>query len=118
VVGQVSILSLPQVLKNLKQAQGKTIDDLYTFIYWQAWLMLDTISQKTFLMMPLAHEGTVPQLIHLTKLETKDLEQALQQLTELSLVQVGGNLEERRYTIHRLTETFILNEAIEWKTSA
>ena len=41
VVGQVAVLSLSQVLKNLKQAHGKEINELYKFIYWQAWKMLD-----------------------------------------------------------------------------
>ncbi len=115
VVGQMSVLSLSQVLENLKQVRDKKIEELYTYIYWQAWHMLDTASQKTFLMMPLAQDGTANQLMALTQLDIDALNRALQQLAELSLVQVGGNLEERRYTIHRLTETFLLNETIEWK---
>lgn len=118
VVGQISVLSLSQVLESLKKAQGQKIEDLYTYIYWQAWHILDAVSQRTFLMMPLAQDGTVELLLTLTQLSSDELTHALQQLAELSLVQVGGTLEERRYTIHRLTETFLLNEAIPWKTSA
>ena len=44
-IGQTAILSLPQVLENLKKAQGKNIHDLYTYIYWQTWGMLDIPSQ-------------------------------------------------------------------------
>jgi transcriptional regulator with XRE-family HTH domain len=117
VIGQMSILSLPQALENLKCARGKTIDDLYTYIYWQAWHMLDLASQQVFLMMPLAQNGTADQIVALTNLDPDQLNQALQRLAKLSLIQIGGSLEERHYTIHRLTETFILNEAIEWKTS-
>jgi hypothetical protein len=118
IVGQISVLSLSQVLENLRKAKGKKIEDLYIYIYWQAWHLLDAISQKTFLMMPLAHDGTVEQLLTVTQLGIDDLTHALQQLAELSLLQIGGTLEERRYTIHRLTETFLLNEAIRWKTAA
>ncbi|MBI1878743.1 MAG: hypothetical protein HYR94_11060 [Chloroflexi bacterium] len=118
VVGQIAVLSLSHVLENLKRAKGKPIDDLYTYIYWQAWRLLDAASQKTFLLMPLAHDGTVEQLLKLTQLDIDELNPALQQLAELSLVQVGGTMEERRYTIHRLTETFLLNEAIAWNTAA
>jgi hypothetical protein len=32
VIGQIAVLSLSQVLENLKQAQGKEIDALYTYI--------------------------------------------------------------------------------------
>ncbi len=117
VVGQISILPLSQVLKNLKQARDKKIDTLYTYIYWQAWHTLDAASQQTLLVMPLAQDGDLEQLLVLSQLELDDLSQALQQLATLSLIQIGGNLEERHYTIHRLTETFLLNEAIKWQKS-
>lgn len=118
VVGQLSMLSLTQVLENLKQAQGRTIDELYTYIYWQAWQMLDTPSRHTFLMMPLANEGPLAQLEAVTQLDSAALSRAMQSLVVLSLVQVKGTLAERRYSLHRLTETFLLNEAIKWKTSS
>jgi hypothetical protein len=115
IVGQVAILPLSQVLENLKQAKVKDIDELYTFIYWQAWHTLDEISQRVLLMMPVAQDGPPEQLKALSGLELSVLSQALQRLVSLSLVQVSGTLEERRYTIHRLTETFLLNEAIKWQ---
>lgn len=118
VVGQVSVLPLTRVLDQLKTARGKTIDEMYTFIYWQAWEMLDAVGQQVFLMMPLAQDGTLAQLMGLTKLDVDTLSEALLQLARLSLVQVGGNLEERRYSIHRLTETFLLKEAINWQSSS
>lgn len=115
VVGQVSVLPLTQVLANLKEARGKTVDEMYTFIYWQAWKMLDIAAQQTLLLMPLAHGGTLAQLQAMTRLDIDSLVEALHQLARLSLVQVGGNLEERRYVIHRLTETFLLKEALKWQ---
>jgi hypothetical protein len=118
VVGQMSMLSLPQVLDNLKQAQGQTIDELYTYIYWQAWHMLDDISRQVFLVMPLANDGPLAQLEAITQLAPPELSEALQQLVTLSLVQIKGTFEDRRYALHRLTETFLLNEAIQWKTSS
>ena len=117
VVGQTAFLPLSQVLDNLKTAQDKNIADLYTHIYWQAWDMMDDVAQQTLLVMPLTHEGTLQQILALSQLETAQLYQALQQLATLSLVQVSGDLEERRYSIHRLTETFLLNEAISWRSS-
>lgn len=116
-VGQISVLPVSQVLENLKQVKGKTIEELYTFIYWHAWKMLDAVSQQVFLVMPLAQEGSLVQLRTLTGLEPHQLSHALQQLVQLSLVQVRGSAEERTYTLHRLTETFILTETIAWKTS-
>ncbi|MBN1995407.1 MAG: hypothetical protein JW953_22150 [Anaerolineae bacterium] len=117
VIGQISILPLSQVLDNLKQARGPKNDELYTYIYWQTWNMLTVTGQQVLLTMPLAQEGTLEQLLALNELEPDELSRALEQLAALSLVQIGGGLEERRYSIHRLTETFLLNEAIQWNTS-
>lgn len=116
VIGQLSILPLAQVLDNLQQARGQTVDELYTYIYWQAWQLLNPAGQHTLLMMPVAQGGPLSQLITLTKLDIADLSQALQQLVTLSLVQVisGDDLDDRRYTIHRLTESFLLNEVAKW----
>lgn len=117
VVGQISVLPLSQVLANLRQARGQKIEALYTYIYWQAWQMLQPASQQTLLVMPLTQEATLEQLLTISQLELDALSQALEQLVALSLVQVSGDLEARRYTIHRLTETFLLQEAVKWQTS-
>ncbi|MCB0164833.1 MAG: hypothetical protein KDI79_11440 [Anaerolineae bacterium] len=117
VAGQTAFLPLSQVLDNLKAARGKSISELYTYIYWQAWEMLTNPARQTLLVMPLAQEGGLKHLLALSQLEPGDLHDALQQLATLSLVQVEGDLENRRYSIHRLTETFLLNEAISWQAS-
>ena len=115
IVGQMEILPLPHILNGLKQAAGKPIDELYEFIYWQAWNLLDAAAQTSLLMMPVAQNGTLEQLMAATQLCFNELSQALQKLFNLSLVQVRGPIEQRRYAIHRLTETFLLNELIGWK---
>lgn len=115
VVGQTAFLALPHVLDNLKDAQGQSVLDLYTHIYHQVWALLSPQSRQVLLIMPLAQDGALQQLLTLSELEPAPLHEALQQLAVLSLVQVEGNLEERYYTIHRLTETFLLNEKIKWR---
>lgn len=117
IIGQLSVLPLSQVLDNLKQARGQSVDELYTYIYWQAWQLLDPAGRHTLLLMPLAQGGPLAQLLALTQLDPADLNRALQQLAGFSLVQVSGDLEERRYTIHRLTETFLLREVAKWQAS-
>ncbi len=117
VVGQIAALPLSQVLDSLKQARGKTIDDLYIYIYWQAWEALDAAGRQAFLPMPLVQNGTITQLAAVSELEADDLNQALEQLAALSLVEVGGDIEQRRYRIHRLTETFLLTEVVKWQSS-
>ncbi len=116
VIGQISVLPLSEVLDNLKQARSKTIDELYSYIYWQAWHMLDEAGRQVLLVMPLAQGGVLDQLLALSRLEPDELNRAIEQLAGLSLLQIGGGLDERRYTIHRLTETFLLNEAIKWQS--
>jgi hypothetical protein len=103
------------VLANLREARGKTIDDLYLYIYWQAWRALDETSRRALLVMPLAQGGTLAQLTAVSELDLNDLNDALDHLVRLSLVEVGGDLEQRRYRIHRLTETFLLNEVVKWQ---
>lgn len=118
VVGQLCVFPLSHVIENLKQARGKTIDDLYIYIYWQAWHTLDENSQKVLLVMPLAQGGTFDQLTRVGEIKVDELNEALEYLVRLSLVEVGGNLEQRRYRIHRLTETFLLNEVVRWQPPA
>jgi len=117
VVGQLYVLPLSHVLENLKEAQGKTIDDLYTYIYRQAWQTLDEISREVLLVMPLAQGGTFAQITAVSKLCVDQLDQALESLVKLSLVEVGGDIEQHRYRIHRLTEAFLLKEVVRWKLS-
>ncbi len=118
VVGQIRVLPLAQVLANLREAQGKKVDDLYTYIYWQAWQALEEISRTVLLVMPLAQGGTLAQLSALSELSGADLTQALERLATLCLLEVSGDLEQPRYRIHRLTETFLLNEVVKWQPPA
>lgn len=120
VIGQTCVLPLSQVLENLKQAQGKRTDDLYTYIYWQAWNTLAPASQQALLVMPLAapQGSTFEHLAAISGLDAAELSQALDQLAILSLVDVSGTIEQRRYRIHRLTETFLMTEVINWQSSS
>ena len=43
VVGQTTVHALPDVLDALRLARGRTVEQLYTFIYRQAWENLDVI---------------------------------------------------------------------------
>ena len=61
------------------------------------------------------HAAALAQIVALSTLDEEAATSALQQLAGLSLVNVGGTLEARRYSIHRLTETFLLNEVLKWQ---
>ncbi len=115
VVGQVTVRALDTVLHDLRQAQGKKIEALYTYIYWQAWHTLDAHEQQVLLTMPLAQGGTPAQISAMSGLDEQTVSRTLATLVQRSLVQMGETLNDRRYTIHRLTETFLLNEALRWQ---
>ena len=117
VAGQTRLLPLSQILDNLKQARGKKVEALYTYIYWQAWHALDPISQQVLLLMPLAQDGDLAQLTAVSQLDLDQLNEALEHLVSLSLVEVSGDLGEVYYRIHRLTESFLLTEVTKWQSA-
>ncbi len=118
VMGQARFLSLSQVLDNLVKAQGKRIDQLYTYIYWQAWNMLDSAGRQLFVTMPMLPNGTFEQILAISGLDPDDALTSLERLSALSLIQIGGDLEEPRYRLHRLTETFLMHEVLKWQDMA
>ena len=117
VVGQAHFLPLNHILDTLRQAKEKQVDQLYEYIYWQAWQMLDENGRKLFLSLPVVPNGTFAQLSIASQLAPLPLQQALTNLKALSLIEVGGELHEPRYRLHRLTETFLLNEVVGWQTA-
>ena len=96
----------------LTEDAAKDLNDLYTYIYWQTWQALSPAGQQALLAMTLAgpRGSRFTHLVAVSELEPDILNQALTELVAFSLLEVGGDLEERRYSIHRLTETFLLTE--------
>jgi hypothetical protein len=56
-------------------------------------------------------------LATISELESGSLSDAIAELARFSLVEIAGDLDEPRYRIHRLTETFLLTEVAQWPTS-
>lgn len=119
VLGQTHVLSLSQILENLKKARGRKITELYSYIYWQSWQALSDVARQALLALPVAapRGSSFAQLAAVSQLEHDELSEALDQLTTLSLVETNRSLEDRRYSIHRLTETFLLTEVAQWPSS-
>lgn len=122
VVGQTHIHPLPRVLANLHAAQGYRVEQLYHYIYWQAWENLDSLARQTLLLMPLVTEAG-GDLTYLTQmaapagLSAIEVSDALERLVAFSLVDSRGSLHERRYTIHALTRTFLQEQVLKWSGS-
>jgi hypothetical protein len=116
-VGHMHTLSLSRVVQDLRQAAGRRADELYRFVYWRSWQLLSEPARRVLTVMPLVADsgGSLEQIASLSELAEDELGAALEQLVSLCLVDVRGTVEVRRYSIHRLTETFLLNEVLRWQ---
>lgn len=116
VVSLLDLLPLGQVLSNLSHSQPGPVEELYRHIYWQSWQLLTSDAKKLLQAMPLVAEfgGLPPYLCQISGLAEGQLWPALQELRNRSLLEVRGTLQEKRYGIHRLTETFLHTEIIRW----
>ncbi len=116
VVSLLDTLPLSQILLNLKQGRQGSVEDLYRHIYWQTWQILSTEAQQLFKAMPLvaASGGSIEYLKRISGLADTQLWPALQGLRNRSLLEVRGTVQEKKYGIHRLTETFLQTEIIHW----
>jgi hypothetical protein len=119
-IGQMHTLSLPRVVDNLRQARERKVEELYYFIYWRSWQLLDEQGRRVLAIMPLVAEsgGGLDQIAALCELDGQEMTAALKQLVALSLVNVRGTLDARRYSIHRLTETFLLEQVLRWQETS
>jgi len=116
VIGQTHVHALDTLLAELRGAHGQTAENLYNFIYRHAWEKLDTLSQQVLLIMPLAHpQGeTLNYLTEVGHLPLGDVRLALNKLVMLNLVDARGGLNDRRYSIHGLTRTFLQKQVAKW----
>lgn len=116
VVGQTHIYGLQSILYDLRQARSQPAVNLYTYIYQRAWAKLDPLERKALLVMPFAGPDgdDLGYLAEVGDLDLDDLRMALNQLVTLNLVDARGGLNDRRYAIHNLTRTFLLEQVVKW----
>jgi len=116
VVSLLDLLPLQQILSDLERSRPGQVENLYKHIYWQAWQILSLEARSLLQAMPLVGEtgGTPDYLQTISNLPTDRFWLALQELRSRSLVEVRGTIQEKRYGIHRLTESFLRTEIIHW----
>jgi hypothetical protein len=109
-IGQLRFHSLPRVLARITTGQNEAGIGLFDYIYQEAWDSLDENSQTTLIALTHAGDSGFPieHLIEITGLAPTTVERALEELILLSLVDLRGSLFDRRYSLHRLTEMFLL----------
>jgi hypothetical protein len=116
IVGQMHMHGLDTVVDDLKQARGKPVQNLYTFIFRRAWEHLDEITRRTLLAMPLiaTHGGNLETIGEISGISSDAILGAINQLVTLNLVDSRGTLNHRLYTIHSLTRTFLEEQVARW----
>ncbi|MGB0387956.1 MAG: NB-ARC domain-containing protein [Ardenticatenaceae bacterium] len=117
VIGQTYVHNLDLILKDLVSAHGEKADSLYNYIYRRAWDNLNQLARHVFLLMPLVADqgGDFNQVKAVTALNSADLHPILERLITLNLIEIKGAMEQRRYTLHQLTRTFLLEQVLKWK---
>ncbi len=119
VVSLLDLLPLSQILEDLAQSRSGPIEGLYRHIYRQNWQTLSQPARDLLQAMPLVAEaGGAPDYLQaISGLEGDTFWGALHELHARSLLEVRGTLDEKRYGIHRLTETFVRQEIVGWPES-
>ncbi|GAB4150185.1 MAG: hypothetical protein Fur0021_12300 [Candidatus Promineifilaceae bacterium] len=117
VVGLADRLSLTDVLDELARGQINKTDQMYHHIYERAWTALSPDAQTLLQAMPLVSRSTGGDLAQLQAISELPAEAALPAVDELvrrNLLESRGTIWERRYGIHRLTETFLNTVITGW----
>lgn len=115
-VGLSAVQPLDGLLRDLRQLQSPSVEGLYRHIYWRHWNTLGAQARALLLAMPLVAEtGAAPdQLLAISGLTEPELWAAIHELWGRSLLEVRGTAREKRYGIHRLTETFVQADLTQW----
>ncbi len=111
ITGQLRFHSLDRVLDRFGAGRDlETQEGLFDYIYREIWENLHNDGKSVLLALTQAGESgfTFEHLVDIVGLEESCVNAALEELALLSLVDLGGNLSERRYRLHRLTENFLL----------
>ncbi len=117
IVGMSHVHPLPTILTDIAAARGESIEALYTHIYRRIWMSLDEPSRRALLAMPLVSEqgGELELVQQICQLSPEELRYALTTLVSLNLVDSRGDLYHRRFAIHNLTRSFLLEQVARWQ---
>jgi len=107
---------LSKILEDLIQVPPGMIEELYRRIYQKVWLILTPPARQLLQTMPLVatNGATFEHLMAASELSEAEFFSAVTELSSRSLLEVRGSLHEKRYGIHRLTETFLRADIIHW----
>lgn len=114
VVGQAQVLPLGRILDDLAAVQPGT-HDFFSFIFRYSWERLSDPARHLLLHMPLLdpRNATWEDLAHISGVALNGyFRNALEELVAASLLNAGWSQGRLIYSIHRLTEYFLLSDLI------
>ncbi|MCP4416677.1 MAG: hypothetical protein GY805_08645 [Chloroflexi bacterium] len=114
-VNLLDVLPLGRLLNGLTNNHPDGVLGMYKHIFWQTWRTLSENGRKLLQAMPLAREpAEIDYLLSISGLPENELWPAIEELRQRSLIEIQGGLHEKRYGIHRLTDTFLRTEIIHY----
>ncbi|NOX62897.1 MAG: NACHT domain-containing protein [Chloroflexi bacterium] len=117
VLGQLRYHALDDILADVRAARGKSIKEMYRYIYQRAWKQLSSEERTVLLTLPLVapRPGNVTFILEASGLPPETTRDALRRLVDLNLVDRRGDLRESYYTIHSLTRAFLEEQILQWR---
>ena len=103
--------SFSQLAKSWQRGNNHNIAKIYDRIYESLWGFLsDNEKQLLEVMRLVAYIGTTAEhLIAICGLDEDEWETAISNLINYALIELYGTIEDRRFSIHRLTEQFLVS---------
>lgn len=117
ILGLARHYTLSTIIDRLERSNDRQIDQLYRFIFAESWQLLDEAARDLLLYMPLAHSSgeELNWIVTVTEKDATIVFDAMTTLVNMNLVNVHRERPPFRYSIHPITRTFLLNDAINWR---
>lgn len=115
VAAQLHIRPLAEILKEFKNA-NRGVEDFYRYIYWKIWQDLSDPAHRLLLSFLSADpEGEDLGFLQVMSGQTEEeFFQAVEELDQVSLLEISGTSSEPHYRLHRLTVTFLQTELLDF----
>ncbi len=115
-IGLSQYYPVDRVIGLLAAGKGAHADELYRWIYLESWKLLSQAGRQLLITMrhiPLGGADWM-RLSGASGLTEVHLGSAIKELSDSCLLQVHGTAEDPRYSVHRLTATFVQNILEGW----
>lgn len=113
VAGQLDTMPLSRLLSSMNHSFSNEVDEMYKRIFWQAWKTLSDHARQLLQAMHLVPEAAdADYLLAISGLEEGELWRAVEELRQRSLLNVSGDLQNKTYSIHPLTRTFVKSDIL------